>query len=37
MSNEGPITVKSLDRFISFYGAGTGCKWGWLGGIDLSK
>ena len=37
MSNEGPITVKSLDAFIRFYGAGTGCKWGWLGGIDLSK
>lgn len=37
MSNEGPITVKSLDTFIRFYGAGTGCKWGWLGGIDLSK
>lgn len=37
MSNEGPITVKSLDRYISLYGAGTGCKWGWLGGIDLSK
>lgn len=37
MSNEGPITVKSLDSFIRFYGAGTGCKWGWLGGIDLSK
>lgn len=36
MSNEGPITVKSLDTFIRFYGAGTGCKWGWLGGIDLS-
>lgn len=37
MSNEGPITVKSLDSFIKFYGAGTGCKWGWIGGIDLSK
>lgn len=37
MSNEGPITVKSLDSFIRFYGAGTGCKWGWIGGIDLSK
>lgn len=37
MSNEGPITVKSLDTFIRFYGAGTGCKWGWIGGIDLSK
>lgn len=36
-SNEGPITVKSLDSFIRFYGAGTGCKWGWIGGIDLSK
>lgn len=35
MSNEGPITVKSLDTFIRFYGAGTGCRWGWLGGIDL--
>ena len=37
MSNEGPITVKSLDAFISLYGAGTGCRWGWLGGIDLSQ
>lgn len=37
MSNEGPITVKSLDAFIRFYGAGTGCRWGWLGGIDLSQ
>lgn len=37
MSNEGPITVKSLDVFIRFYGAGTGCRWGWLGGIDLSQ
>lgn len=37
MSNEGAITVKSLDAFIRFYGAGTGCKWGWIGGIDLSK
>ncbi|WP_158561627.1 MULTISPECIES: phage tail tip lysozyme [unclassified Collinsella] len=37
MSNEGPITVKSLDTFIRFYGAGTGCKWGWIGGIDISK
>ena len=37
MSNEGPITVKSLDAFIRFYGAGTGCRWGWLGGIDLSR
>lgn len=37
MSNEGPITVKSLDTFIRFYGAGTGCRWGWLGGIDLSQ
>lgn len=37
MSNEGPITVKNLDTFINFYGAGTGCKWGWLGGIDLSN
>ncbi|WP_158572599.1 phage tail tip lysozyme [Collinsella sp. AF38-3AC] len=37
MSNEGPITVKSLDSFIRLYGAGTGCKWGWIGGIDLSK
>ena len=37
MSNEGAITVKSLDRFISFYGTGSGCKWGWIGGVDLSK
>lgn len=37
MSNEGAITVKSLDAFIRFYGAGTGCKWGWIGGVDLSK
>ena len=37
MSNEGPITVKSLDAFVRFYGAGTGCRWGWLGGIDLSQ
>lgn len=37
MSNEGPITVKNLDAFIRFYGAGTGCRWGWLGGIDLSQ
>lgn len=37
MSNEGAITVKSLDAFIRFYGAGSGCKWGWIGGIDLSK
>ena len=37
MSNEGAITIKSLDRFISFYGTGSGCKWGWIGGIDLSK
>lgn len=37
MSNEGPITVKSLDAFIRFYGAGTGCRWGWLGGINLSQ
>ena len=37
MSNEGAITVKSLDSFISFYGTGSGCKWGWIGGVDLSK
>ena len=36
MSNEGPITTKSLDQFIGFYGKGTGCYWGWLGGVDLS-
>lgn len=37
MSNEGAITVKSLDSFVRFYGTGSGCKWGWIGGIDLSK
>ena len=37
MSNEGPITTKSLDQFIGFYGKGTGCYWGWIGGVDLSK
>lgn len=36
MSNEGPITSKSLDSFISFYGTGSGVRWGWLGGIALS-
>ncbi|WP_432315817.1 phage tail tip lysozyme [Collinsella aerofaciens] len=37
MSNEGTITIKSLDSFVRFYGTGSGCKWGWIGGIDLSK
>lgn len=38
MSNEGgPITTKSLDQFIAFYGTGSGVKWGWYHGIDLSK
>lgn len=37
MSNEGAITIKSLDSFVRFYGTGSGCKWGWIGGIDLSK
>lgn len=37
ISNEGPITIKSLQEFVGFYGKGTGCKWGWLGGVDLSK
>ena len=36
MSNEGPITSRSLDSFISFYGTGSGVRWGWLGGIALS-
>lgn len=36
MSNEGPITSKSLDSFISFYGTGSGVRWGWLGGVALS-
>lgn len=36
MSNEGAITSKSLDSFISFYGTGSGVRWGWLGGIALS-
>lgn len=36
MSNEGSITSKSLDAFISFYGTGSGVRWGWLGGIALS-
>lgn len=36
MSNEGAITSKSLDSFISFYGTGSGVRWGWLGGIVLS-
>lgn len=36
MSNEGPITSKSLDSFISFYGTGSGVRWGWLGGVVLS-
>lgn len=36
MSNEGTITSKSLDSFISFYGTGSGVRWGWLGGIALS-
>ncbi len=35
MSNEGAITSKSLDSFISFYGTGSGVRWGWLGGIAL--
>ena len=29
--------IKSLQEFVGFYGKGTGCKWGWLGGVDLSK
>ena len=37
ISNEGAITIKSLQEFVGFYGKGTGCKWGWLGGVDLSK
>lgn len=37
MSNEGSITTKSLQDFINFYGTGSGVKWGWIGGIDLSK
>ena len=37
MSNEGTITKKSLQNFIAFYGTGSGVKWGWIGGIDLSK
>ena len=37
MSNEGAITTKSLQDFINFYGTGSGVKWGWIGGIDLSK
>ena len=36
MSNEGAITSRSLDSFISFYGTGSGVRWGWLGGIALS-
>lgn len=36
MSNEGAITSKSLDSFISFYGTGSGVRWGWLGGVVLS-
>ena len=36
MSNEGPITSRSLDSFISFYGTGSGVRWGWLGGVVLS-
>ena len=36
MSNEGAITSKLLDSFISFYGTGSGVRWGWLGGIALS-
>ena len=36
MSNEGAITSKSLDSFISFDGTGSGVRWGWLGGIALS-
>ena len=36
MSNEGAITSKSLDSFISFYGTGSGVRWGWLGGVALS-
>ena len=36
MTNEGPITSRSLDSFISFYGTGSGVRWGWLGGIALS-
>ena len=37
ISNEGAITIKSLQEFVGIYGKGTGCKWGWLGGVDLSK
>ena len=36
MSNEGPITPRSLDSFISFYGTGSGVRWGWRGGVVLS-
>ena len=36
MSNQGAITSKSLDSFISFFGGGSGVRWGWLGGIALS-
>ena len=36
MSNEGAITSRSLDSFISFYGTGSGVRWGWLGGVALS-
>ena len=36
MSNEGAITSRSLDSFISFYGTGSGVRWGWLGGVVLS-
>lgn len=36
MSNQGAITSKSLDSFISFFGGGSGVRWGWLGGVVLS-
>ena len=36
MSNQGAITSKSLDSFISFCGGGSGVRWGWLGGVVLS-
>ena len=36
MSNQGAITSKSLDSFISFFGGGSGVRWGWLCGVVLS-
>lgn len=35
MSNEGAITTKTLDKFIAFYGKGSGVYWGWMGGVEL--